>query len=91
MIYRMKIWTGPTLVQQLAEKAREAGLQEVRAGTEHIYVVVAAMSRDWAAWNVCAALRSRHGTDYGLRPQVQREFDDISSAVRALLTGYDEA
>ena len=64
------LWTGPCLVKQLAEKAREAGLTVTCEGTETVYVVSEGTDAGGAGWNVLVALVQKHGTDFGLRPKM---------------------
>jgi hypothetical protein len=64
--YRIRFWTGPTLVDKLKVAAEEAGYT-VEGGTEDIYVVSEGSSADAAAHNFLVDLRKTHGTDFGLR------------------------
>ena len=66
-------WTGPTLVGQIAGKMRDAGLTVTCEGTEKVYVESEGTDGDGAAWNVLAALCSKHATDFGLRPKFLRQ------------------
>lgn len=66
-------WTGPTLVKQIAEKMRDAGLTVTCEGTESVYVVAEGETQDGASWNVLAALCSKHGVDFGLKPRAVRQ------------------
>lgn len=65
--FELRAWTGPGITGQIAELLREAGFDDVGEGTEHVYVTATGSAADAAAWNVMAALRSRHGKDFGLR------------------------
>jgi hypothetical protein len=67
--YRIQVWTGPALVKQLAEKMRQAELDVVCEGTEHVYLDQAGSDAAGAVWNVLAALCRMHATDFGLRPK----------------------
>lgn len=70
MLKRVKFWTGPSTVALFAEKARGAGLIDVVAGTEHVYVTVECGGDPGAAaWNVLAQLQKTYGQDWGLRPE----------------------
>lgn len=66
--YRMRVWTGPALVRQIADKLAEAGVDVVYVGTENLLVDGEGADPGGAAWNVLAAMYAKHGTDYGLRP-----------------------
>lgn len=67
--YSLRVWTGPTLVQQLADKLREAGIHVACQGTENLYLTAEGEGVGGAAHNVLAALMLKHGTDFGLRPR----------------------
>lgn len=69
MKHLLRIWTGPTLVHQLAEKLTEAGIEVCERGTEHVIVKHEGMDAAGASWNVIADLMRKHGTDFGLRPK----------------------
>jgi hypothetical protein len=61
--------TGPTIVRQIAEKCREAGLTVACEGTERVYVeapVESYLDGGPRLW-ILARLREVHGTDFGLR------------------------
>jgi hypothetical protein len=68
--FLLRVWTGPCLVRQLADKARDAGVTVTCEGTEHVYVRADGSDGDAAAWNVLVDLVRKHGTDFGLRPKV---------------------
>lgn len=68
--FLLRAWTGPCLVGQIAEKARDAGLAVTCEGTEHVYVRADGSDEGAAAWNVLVDLVRKHGTDFGLRPKV---------------------
>jgi hypothetical protein len=68
-MYKLKVWTGPTLVGQIAEKCRQAGITVLIEGTEHIHVEMDGLTVGGAGWNVLVALVQKHGTDFGLRPK----------------------
>jgi hypothetical protein len=67
MTFKMKAWTGPTLVKQLADKLREAGINVTLEGTETVYFVAEGSYPDAAGWNTLVDLMNTHGTDFGLR------------------------
>jgi hypothetical protein len=64
--YLIRFWTGPTLVKQLADKAREAGLDVEIEGTEHIYIRCFGSCRYAATHNMRVDLIRKHGKDFGL-------------------------
>lgn len=64
--YKVKFWTGPTLVKDIADAMRKAGIQVDLEGTEYVYVTSEGDSFDGAAWNVLADLKREHGYDFGL-------------------------
>lgn len=64
---RLRAWTGPGAVREIAAACRDAGLHVVCEGTEHVYVDVEGSAPDAAAWNALASLFAKHGKDYGLR------------------------
>lgn len=64
---KVDFWTGPTLVSELAEKVREAGLELLLEGTERIYLAVEGTTPEAAKWNALAQLEKTHGTSFGLR------------------------
>ena len=67
--YKLRIWTGPTLVKELTAKLREAGVEVVCEGTEHVHVRSEGSDRYAAAHNVLAMCMKAHMTDFGLKPQ----------------------
>ena len=69
MKHLLRIWTGPVLVHQLAEKLTEAGIEVCERGTEHVIVKHDATDPSAAVWNMLADLMRKHGTDFGLRPK----------------------
>lgn len=71
--FLLRAWTGPCLVGQIADKARDAGVTVTCEGTEHVYVEADGTEGDAAAWNVLVDLVRKHGTDFGLRPKVVRQ------------------
>lgn len=66
MTYRLKFWTGPTLVEQIATRFREAGVTVTCEGTEHVYVNGDGSDGFAAEWNVLVDLQRKHGTSFGL-------------------------
>lgn len=77
--FLLRAWTGPSLTGQVVDLLREAGVEVICGGTEHVYVTSEGSAVDAAAWNVMAALRSRHGKDFGLRwtePPKWNEWND---------------
>jgi hypothetical protein len=71
--WRLKVWTGPTLVRKISEKAKKAGIEVETEGTENIYVIVEGTTGGAAEWNFIATMHQKHGTDFGLRPKAMRE------------------
>ena len=69
MKFKISIWTGPTIVREIAAKIREAGVTVTVEGTETVYAVADGQTAEGAAWNVLVDLRRVHGTDFGLRPR----------------------
>lgn len=65
--YKLRAWTGPSFVRQIARACREAGIKVLVEGTEHVIVESEGTAADAAAWNALAALQQKHGTDFGLR------------------------
>jgi hypothetical protein len=62
--------TGPTIVHQIADKMREAGVAVSCEGTEHVYIDAAPNVGELATdlrYQILAVLREKHGTDFGLR------------------------
>lgn len=70
--FLLRAWTGPCLVGQIADKLVEAGVEVTYRGTEQVLVEADGTDGGAAAWNVLVDLVRRHGTDFGLRPQVVR-------------------
>ena len=66
--YKLRIWTGPTLVKELTAKLREAGVDVVCEGTEHVHVRSEGSDRLAAAHNLLATLMKAYKTDFGLKP-----------------------
>lgn len=67
--YKLRIWTGPTLVKELTGKLKEAGVTVVEEGTECVHVRSEGSCRDAAAHNILATLMKAYNTDFGLRPK----------------------
>lgn len=63
----LRAWTGPSAVREIATACRDAELDVVCEGTEHVYVDVEGSSPGAAAWNAHASLFKKHRTDFGLR------------------------
>lgn len=85
--FRVKIWTGPTTVQEIASRMREAGIADVSAGTEHVYAMVEATERGAAVHNLCVDLERKHGTSYGIGSY--RHGDRVSAEAMAEQTDAD--
>ena len=67
-MFKVRAWTGPCSVREIAGACREAGLGEVVEGTEHVIVTkVEAQDGAGACWNALASLFRTHGKDYGLK------------------------
>ena len=73
--YRIKTWTGPAHVGQLAAKVSSAGLNVVCAGTEHLFVDVEATTGEVAVSTFMSKLHTRYGHFFGLRPTINSESD----------------
>lgn len=67
--YKLRVWTGPTLVKEITAKLRQAGVEVVCEGTEHVHVRSEGSDRMAAAHNVLACLMKVHKTDFCLKPQ----------------------
>lgn len=65
--WETSFWTGPTIVKQIAEKMRAAGVTVLWEGTERVGVEAEGATKEGARWNVLVDLRRTHGTDFGLR------------------------
>lgn len=65
-VHRLRLWTGPIGVKEIATSARRAGYH-VTEGTEHIYVESEGSDRAAAHHNFLVDLKKSAGTDYGLR------------------------
>lgn len=60
-------YTGPTIVGQIAQKFREAGLAVVCEGTQHVWVPLQTDNESEERLEILAKLRKVHGTDFGIR------------------------
>lgn len=65
---KLKFHTGPTIVNEIADKMKSAGLHVTCIGTEHVYL------EEWTSGDHIDAritaldmLRSVHGTNFGLK------------------------
>lgn len=67
MRQRLHLWTGPVIVHAIAEACRDANLNVVAEGTEHVYLDVDAPTYHEALDLAREDLRTAHGTDFGLR------------------------
>lgn len=65
--FKLKFFTGPTCVREIATGMTEAGIKVAIVGTEHVYVEAEGSDELAARWNVLASLMQTHGKDYGLR------------------------
>lgn len=63
---KLSFYTGPTIVRQIAEKMREAGVRVTCEGTERVWCIVEAEDDLSARLDVLNALRAKHGTTFGL-------------------------
>jgi len=66
--YKLRIWTGPTRVKELSAKLREAGVEVVCEGTEHVHVRSEGSDRMAASHNILAMLMKAYKTDFSLKP-----------------------
>jgi len=67
--YKLRIWTGPTLVKEITAKLRQAGVEVVCEGTEHVHVRSEGSDHMAAAHNVLAFLMRTFMTDFNLKPK----------------------
>jgi hypothetical protein len=65
---KLSLFTGPTLVRQIAAKLREAGVVVLVEGTERVFVLADGADHYEATLAVRSALLDKHGTDFGLWP-----------------------
>jgi hypothetical protein len=77
MRYLLRVWTGPCLVRQIADKLTEAGVEVTYAGTETVLVEADGADGDGATWNVLVDMTRTHKTDFGLRPSVVRRIAQV--------------
>jgi len=66
-VIRMRCWTGPVDVKHDACLLRDAGLNVVCEGTEHVYLDVAATNTDTAREKIIQAMIAKHGSVKGMR------------------------
>ena len=66
MAFRIRAWTGPCYVEEIAQVCRNAGLAPVLEGTEHVYATEEGSHGDAACWNANTRLRATYGKDFGL-------------------------
>lgn len=77
--YRLRVWTGPTLVRDVSRRMKLAKLKVRVTGTEHVTVDVRATHQNGCggAWhNLSAALYQKFGTDYGIGRRPERFRDE---------------
>jgi hypothetical protein len=67
--FKLSLFTGPTIVVQIAHKLREADVVVLVEGTERIIVEAEGTDTGDATGRVLAALIRKHGIDFGLRPR----------------------
>ncbi len=67
MKHKIKFWTGPCSVKEIADGMRKAGIQVDIEGTEHVYVTGDGACPDGARHNVKVDLERTLGHSYGLR------------------------
>lgn len=66
--YRLRFYTSPVGVSEMATKLRESGLDVVCEGTEHVYVdaqALASLPQVYVVDNAISAIKAKHGTDFG--------------------------
>jgi hypothetical protein len=68
--FKLSLFTGPTLVRQIAARLREAGVTVLIEGTERVIVEVEGTDSEDAKGRVLVALVRKHGTDFDLRPRL---------------------
>jgi hypothetical protein len=56
MTFSARVWTGPTSVQQVAQKMRDAGVWVMIEGTEHVTVEVEATEPGAVGHNLAATM-----------------------------------
>ena len=64
MKFRARVWTGPTGVQSVAEKFREAGISVHLEGTEHIYIDIEASEPAAVGHNLQATMMRCFGNGW---------------------------
>lgn len=69
MIYRLKAWTGPTLVREIADRLRGAGFASVLEGTEHVHWDAEGQTPEGACWNSAVDMERVFGTSFGIVPR----------------------
>lgn len=67
MKFKLRAWTGPSSVTEIAAELRRAGVTVECEGTEHVYVVAEGSHAEGAAWDVFVDLNRVCGRDFGLR------------------------
>jgi hypothetical protein len=66
LTYRLRFYTGPTIVKELGDKFRMAGIHVEHIGTEHLIVLARGNDRYDAAQTVWHKLHDRYATTFGL-------------------------
>lgn len=64
---KLRAHTGPTIVKEMAEKCREAGLNVTIEGTEHVYIEQPGKDTYEMNEEIRKALTKKHGTAFGLK------------------------
>lgn len=67
MLRRVRIYTGPVDVKEIAQRATDAGYTDVLAGTEHIHISLEDKLDGWGILESFEALETKIGCKLVLR------------------------
>jgi hypothetical protein len=66
-VYKLRYWTGPTQVEEWADRLVASGVKVTVRGTEHVYVEAQGSSENAAEHNVAADYEKHYKLPYPLR------------------------
>jgi len=64
--YNLRAFTGPCLVQEIAERCKGIGIKVDVIGTEHIYIQAEGQDKEHAKFNTINALVRKYNTHFWL-------------------------
>jgi len=75
MIYKLKTWVGPSMVNMVADTMEEAGIEVLIRGTEHVTFTAEGESEDGAFHNALVDIEKVLGFPVFYKPTYMRSYE----------------